>query len=191
MLEKELTGEPALSLWESYYLLAVSNTGCQLSIKKRKKKKKKSSQALHSAALHCPGERREIINGMLWPNIWLGPSRKFPFGKPALGAWAAGTQEPHFVGYSASCAGKPTQSWRLAPATDDFPWATGTEQKTVENGEWVAQFLLLELIINWCTPQLQFGYCPQTLQVLIRLHYSCFHMSLSGPFHYRSWFTSK
>lgn len=46
ILDKELTGEPALSLWENYYLLAVSNTGCQLSIKKKKKKPQKTQRKI-------------------------------------------------------------------------------------------------------------------------------------------------
>lgn len=89
--------------------------------KPTKKPKEKSLRALHRAALHSSGERREVINGMLQSSIWLGLSRRFPFGKPAFGAWAAGTQEPHCVGYSASWAGKPTRSCWLAAATSDFP----------------------------------------------------------------------
>jgi len=54
MLEKELTGESALSLWDSYYLLAVSNTGCQPSMKKKKKKKEKKKENNHCKL--CTGQ---------------------------------------------------------------------------------------------------------------------------------------
>lgn len=80
MLDKELTGERALSPWESYYLLSVSKTNCQPAIKKRKK----NTHIFYSTTVHHSGERREVINGMLRLRICLEPSRKFPFGKPTF-----------------------------------------------------------------------------------------------------------
>lgn len=96
--------------------------------------------------------------------------------------WAAGTKEPPYVWYSASCSGKPTQSQWLAPEADNFLWAIGTEQKAVENGEcrWVAQFLLLELTINCYAVLLGFSFATAhrlwrclsgcTLHTLMCLH---------------------
>lgn len=72
MLKKE-----AIPLWESCYSLAASNTGCHLSIKREKK----LAWPLHRTTLHRSGETREIIKGMLWWSIWLGPRMIFPFGK--------------------------------------------------------------------------------------------------------------
>lgn len=57
-----------------------------------------------------------------------------------------------------------------------------TEHKIVEIEQCccVAQFLLLKLIISGYT-WLQFGYCPQTLKVLIRLYSLCFQMFSIWP----------
>lgn len=154
ILDKELAGEQEVSPWESYYLPAVSKTSCQPAIKKKKKKK---TQIFYSTALHHSGERREVINGMLRSRICLGPSRKFAFGKTAF--WGMSCWWVGFTLHWVLCrlGWRPTQRWWLASNTGDFPWAIGTEYKTGDNREYHWKLLLLELIISWCTPQLQFG----------------------------------
>lgn len=190
-----MLGKPAFPLWESHYLLSVSNT-CKQQAVGYLSKKKHSAWGLHRAAFHCSGETREVINGMLQWSIWLGPRMRFPFGKIWCSGCELGVGRSHIVlhiVYSASCGVRPTWSQWLASEADYFLCAIGTVHKAVENGEchWVAQFLLLELITNCCGSWLQFGYYPWTLKVLIRLYSSYFLMSLSNLFYGCSWFTSE